>query len=220
MAQPDCSQTVIVLDLDDTLYKEADYQASGLSEVCRWIEGLYGISLVGKVELLKLQGETDILGGLCRLSGLPLTVKDSLLWIYRLHEPTIHLSLAVKDTVDLLNSLCRVAILTDGRSISQRKKLKSLGLSHLPAYVSEEHASEKPSLLRFELIMRDMPALDYVYVADNPRKDFLAPNALSWRTFGLVGNARNIHSQECADLTNEYLPQKWISSLDELIELL
>ncbi|MDO8772750.1 MAG: HAD family hydrolase [Burkholderiaceae bacterium] len=220
MAQPELSQTVVVLDLDDTLYKEADYHDSGLREVCNWIEGLYGRSLAGELEALKSQGERDLLGALCRLAGLPLSVKDSLVWVYRLHEPRIHLSPAAKETIHLLESMCRVAILTDGRSVSQRKKLKSLGLSHLPAYISEEHGSEKPSPLRFELIMRELPALDYVYVADNPSKDFLAPNALNWKTIGLIGDKRNIHSQDRDGLSVAQLPQKWITSLDKLMESL
>lgn len=218
MALHELSKSVVVLDLDDTLYKEADYHDSGLREVCNWIEALYGRSLVGELEALKRQGERDLLGALCRLAGLPLSVKNSLLWVYRLHEPRIHLGLAAKETIQLLESLCKVAILTDGRSVSQRRKLKALGLSHLPAYISEEHGSEKPSPLRFELIMRDIPALDYVYVADNPKKDFLAPNALNWKTIGLIGDERNIHSQDCDGLSGAQLPKKWITSLDELME--
>lgn len=218
MALHELSNLVVVLDLDDTLYKEADYQDSGLREVCDWIEALYGRSLVGELEELKRQGERDLLGALCRLAGLPFSVKESLLWIYRLHEPCINLDPVVKGAIQLLESLCRVAILTDGRSVSQRKKLKALGLMHIPAYISEEHGSEKPSPLRFELIMRDMPALDYVYVADNPKKDFLAPNALNWKTIGVVGDERNIHPQDCNGLSAAQLPKKWIVSLEKLME--
>lgn len=218
MAVHDLQNLVVVLDLDDTLYKEADYNDSGLREVCNWIEALYGNSLVCELDELKRQGEKDLLGALCRLAGLPFSVKDSLLWIYRLHEPRIYLDPVVKDVIQFLESQCRVAILTDGRSVSQRRKLKALGLIHIPAYISEEHGSEKPSSLRFDIIMRDMPARDYVYVADNPKKDFLAPNALNWKTIGLVGDERNIHSQDCSGLSAAQLPGKWISSLDKLIE--
>lgn len=220
MLQPELSQTVVVLDLDDTLYKEAEYVASGLREVCNWIEGLYGMSLSFELEELKSQGERDLLGALCRLAGLPPSVKESLLWVYRLHEPRIHLSPAARETIHLLESLHRVAILTDGRSVSQRMKLKSLGLGHLPAYISEEHGSEKPFPMRFELIMRDLPAVNYVYVADNPSKDFLAPNALNWKTIGLIGDKQNIHSQDLDGLSAAQSPQKWITSLDLLMELI
>lgn len=220
MERPDFLQTVVVLDLDDTIYKEADYHASGMREVCNWIEELYDKSLADELEVLKSHSERDLLAALCQFAGLPLSVKESLLWIYRLHEPSIYLNPEAKETIDLLESLCRVAILTDGRSVTQRRKIKSLGLSHLPVYISEEYVSEKPSPLRFDLIMRDLPARDYVYVADNPKKDFLAPNALNWKTIGLIGDKRNIHSQDCAGMSVEQLPKKWISSLHELIALI
>lgn len=220
MVPSDFLQTVVVLDLDDTLYKEADYHASGMREVCNWIEELYDKSLTDELEVLNGQSERDLLAALCQLAGLPISVKESLLWIYRLHEPSIYLNPEVKDTIDLLEPLCRLAILTDGRSVTQRRKLKALGLSHLPVYISEEYGSEKPSLLRFDLIMRDLPARNYVYVADNPKKDFLAPNALNWETIGLIGDKRNIHSQDCAGMSVAQLPKKWISSFHELIVLI
>lgn len=220
MALPDLSQTVVVLDLDDTIYKEADYHASGLREVCNWVEALYGKSVADELGRLQQQGERDLLGCVCQLAGLPPMVKDSLLWIYRLHLPSIRLSESVCNLVQQLEAMCTVAILTDGRSISQRQKLKALGLSHLPVYISEEYGSVKPEALRYELIMRDYPAQAYVYVADNPRKDFVAPNALNWKTIGLKGDERNIHSQDCDALPVQNLPHKWIDTLDDLLEVL
>ncbi len=218
MAQPELPQTVVVLDLDDTLYQEADYHASGLREVCKWVETLYGKSVTSELVGLQGQGERDLLGEISRLADVPLTVKDSLLWIYRLHAPSIALRDEVRVMVQRLEKLCcAVVVLTDGRSISQRQKLKALGLAHLPVYISEEYGSEKPDALRYERIMSDFPAQAYVYVGDNPQKDFVAPNALGWQTIGLRGDKRNIHSQECDELRPEYLPKTWINTLDELL---
>jgi putative hydrolase of the HAD superfamily len=59
MAQLEAKSTVVVLDLDDTLYKEANYHASGLAEVCRWIEVLYGVSITAGLNELRESGETD-----------------------------------------------------------------------------------------------------------------------------------------------------------------
>ncbi|HZW12873.1 MAG TPA: HAD family hydrolase [Noviherbaspirillum sp.] len=218
MARPDFSQTVVVLDLDDTLYKEADYHISGMREVCTWVEALYGKPVAESLEVCRKQGERDLLGAISRLANLPAVVKESLLWIYRLHVPAISISDAVRDLIKQLEATCRaVAILTDGRSVSQRQKLKALGLAHLPVYISEEYGSEKPDGLRFRQIMQDFPAHRYVYVGDNPEKDFVAPNALNWTTIGLRGDERNIHSQECDGLPVEKFPQQWIDSLDELL---
>ena len=213
----DLKETVVVLDLDDTLYKEADYRASGLAAVCARLETLFGKSFRVVLNNLQDSGESDLLAGLCRVAGLPLSVKDSLLWVYRLHEPRIQLSTSTQAVVTRLQEKCRVAILTDGRSISQRMKLKALGISHLPAYISEDYASDKPSPLRFELIMRDMPAQAYYYVGDNPRKDFIAPNTLDWVSIGLRDDGRNIHKQDLTGLAAEQLPSHWVDSLEEIL---
>ena len=39
------SKSVIVLDLDDTLYKEADYQNSGFREVTKYIKKNYKLNI-------------------------------------------------------------------------------------------------------------------------------------------------------------------------------
>jgi putative hydrolase of the HAD superfamily len=212
------TETVFVLDLDDTLYQEVDYQFSGFKEVLCKIRQIYGKNLDEEFNKLIQKGSSDVLQSLCDAAGLPDTVKESLLWIYRLHQPNISLVKDVRDFISFLQQdAAGVAILTDGRSFSQRSKLKALGLSRLPAYISEEYGDMKPSPLRFEAIMRDMPAIQYLYVADNPERDFLAPNTLGWKTVGLLGGAQNIHSQAIEDLPEEYLPSLWIDSLKELV---
>ncbi len=213
------SQTVFVLDLDDTLYREVDYQASGFREVVKYIERTYYTSVTSIFEQLQKQNEKDILGGLCRAIGLPDTVKQSLLWIYRLHEPEIFLSTDLQEAIVRLEQESRgVVVLTDGRSVTQRLKLKALGLSHLPVYISEEFGDEKPSPLRFEAIMQNIPANRYIYVADNPAKDFVAPNQLGWMTVGIKGDIRNIHSQKVLVLNETYQPHIWINLLTDLFD--
>lgn len=212
-------EMVVVLDLDDTLYKEADYRQSGLRAVCREIELLYGISLARDFEET-IQGDGDVFEALCNRAGLPLTAKESLLWIYRLHMPDISLTKDVREVIRWLEERYPVIVLTDGRSVTQRKKILALGLQRLPVYISEEHGSVKPDSRRFERIMMDYPAGRYVYVADNPKKDFIAPNALRWKTIGLRGDRRNVHSQACEELDSEMLPDQWIDTLTELPDIL
>lgn len=216
MAPAEPLKPVVVLDLDDTLYREADYRESGLKAVCRWMERLYGTDLEQALAESGRQEEKDPLGALCRLAGLPASVGESLLWIYRLHKPAISISRSDLMTIRELERRCTLAILTDGRSVTQRLKIDSLGLGHLPVYISEEHASTKPDPYRYKKIMTDLPGSRYIYVGDNPRKDFYAPNILSWETIGLIGDERNIHDQECSGLDGEHLPKQWIRSLDEL----
>ena len=54
-----------------------------------------------------------------------------------------------------------------------------------------------------------------IYVADNPVKDFLAPNSLNWNTICLIDNGLNIHTQEF-DLNIDYLPKSKVNHLTEI----
>jgi putative hydrolase of the HAD superfamily len=216
MAQCEPLELVVVLDLDDTLYKEVDYQISGFNAVCNWIENVYGLGLRLDLEKLLQSKTPDVLGGLCKAAGLGSAVKESLLWVYRLHQPLIQLSPGVEVFLNELEANWRVAVLTDGRSVSQRLKLKALGLAHLPAYISEDYGSEKPAPDRFELVMREMPAIRYVYVGDNLKKDFLAPNKLGWTTVCLRDNGSNIHKQIIEEKTKFQNPKLWIEDFFEL----
>ena len=127
-----------------------------------------------------------------------------------------HISLdEMLECLSYLSSFSLAAILTDGRSITQRLT-KSLGLSSFPA-IFDDYSDTKPSPLRYEFIMKDFPAQAYFYIADNPKKDFLAPNHLGWQTVGLLGSAFNIHSQDVSHLNPDYLPSFWINSLLDLL---
>ena len=53
---------------------------------------------------------------------------------------------------------------------------------------------------------------DFTYVGDNPRKDFIAPNALGWQTVCLKDDGRNIHRQRVDDIEKRMMPKRWIDS--------
>ena len=66
----------------------------------------------------------------------------------------------------------------------------------------------------YEQIMQRWPGKRYVYIGDNPRKDFIAPNRLGWLTLGLVDCGANIHPQR-RDQGGEDAPQHWIDRLED-----
>ena len=209
--------TCLVLDLDDTLYKEYDYQTSGLNYVERELSALYNIDLNNYLINLRDNGVNDIFLEIIHLLGLPLNIKESLLFLYRNHMPQINLS---KETMSFMKSIQhdfeQVAILTDGRSLSQRLKLKALGLADIPVYISEEWGSNKPEEKRFVAIMEKYQTCSlFCYIGDNPAVDFIAPNKLGWTTYCLKGNNQNIHSQSVRGLRKEFLPCHWLNNLSE-----
>jgi putative hydrolase of the HAD superfamily len=215
------AETVIVFDLDDTLYPERDYQRSGIRAVCAMLLATHGKDVEAELAEFAKEGGVDLWGKACQLLGLPDTMIPSLLWTYRLHKPDIALDAMTRETVFEMHRTCRaVVILTDGRSITQRLKLEALGLSNFPCLVSEEHGSEKPEPKRFALVMDQFPAAHYVYVGDNPKKDFIAPNALGWMTVGLRAADANIHHYDLKLLRDEALPGIWINRVADLTDVI
>lgn len=218
----DLARTVVVFDLDDTLYPEADYVDSGVRYVCAQINSLCGVDCYEAIQTQRLQdAKLDWLSLACELAGLKPSVKESLLWMYRLHFPDIRLSKNCSMSLEKINSAALgVAVLTDGRTVTQRLKLASLGLSHYRAYVSEDYGSAKPAPDRFQAIQKYFSAEKYVYVADNVQKDFLGCKPLGWIGIGMRGNDRNIYSQLTQGLPEAAVPDYWVNSWEELTELL
>lgn len=213
------SKSIIVLDLDDTLYKESDYQFSGFKNIINNLNDIYKIKTNYRFISKSIKEKKNVLKELLKKYNLKKSTIHSLLWLYRLHKPKINLAKDVKKSIKIFEKISLgVAILTDGRSITQRLKLKALGIDHLPAYISEDYNDKKPSIKRFKLIMRNMPAKYYIYIGDNPSKDFLAPNKLKWFSVGIKGSRKNIHSQKLTKKNKKYFPNLWVNNFSEILK--
>lgn len=218
MGKINLSSTTVVFDLDDTLYPEADYVASGIRYICQQIFLLFGKDITPLLQ--DANSNKDWLAAACKHAGLPQSAKESLLWMYRLHFPDICLSPDCKSALRFISKEARaVAILTDGRSITQRMKLKALGLGNWPAFISEDYGSEKPDPRRFEIIEKRYPSKNYIYIGDNLKKDFLGCNPRGWISIGVRANGRNIHPQDAHGLPVEAMPHYWINGWNELLEI-
>ena len=207
----------IVIDLDDTIYPENDFKKSALLEISKILERLYNIKKEKTLEIFNQGG--DIFQNISNYIGFP-SIKESLIWLYRLHSPKKlpkYNSLKFIDT--LLKKEITTLILTDGFSLTQRLKLESLGLLSLDLYISEEFQSAKPDKLRFEIIQKKYKSRQYFYIADNPKKDFYAPNQLGWNTILIKQKWKYIHSQEL-QIDNNYNPKMVINSFDEILRAL
>lgn len=219
MLRSDLTDTVVVLDLDDTLYAEEAYVRSGIAAVCALAAELHGADHAAELLKQRDAGQRDWLTALCGLLPAAPGTRDCLLWAYRLHRPRISLSSSVRRMLDILIERAKaVAILTDGRSITQRCKLRALGLDGLPLYISDEYGgADKPDPTRFLAVMSDFAAARYVYVADNPAKDFVAPKALGWLTIGVRTGANGVHDQ-AGSFSATHAPDAWIDDVRHLID--
>lgn len=208
---------IVVFDLDDTLYKEVDFLQSAYREIARRVQIPAAYDLMWKT----WQAHGDAFETLLNVYPLPFK-KTELLDIYRYHTPDIVLSEGVMALLDALQEKqIEVGILTDGRTRTQMNKIKTLGLldyvkpKHI--VISESFGSEKPAQRNFKHFMDSQQ--DCIYVADNPKKDFLAPNQLGWKTICLLNDGRNIHPQNF-ELPNEYLPQQCIKDFSNVASIL
>lgn len=207
-----------VFDLDDTLYPEKDYVLSGMKAVCSEVEQLCGVKIFDKILSAYAQDTTiDWLGLVCRLAGLPPSLKTSLLWVYRLHLPDLKLEPDIERFLLELRSNCRgIAVLTDGRCVSQYNKITALGLRHLVVGISEIIGSEKPNLEGFYWIQNRILADHYIYVGDNPYKDFKGCKELGWTTIFCSGFANELNKQALKQLPASFLPDFSVSNLREV----
>lgn len=215
----------VVFDLDDTLYKEVNY----LKSAYRFIAKKLATEHYTAERIFKVMIETYTAGGNA-FSVIKNTLKtdislESLLQWYRIHIPDIVLPEDSKILLDYLHDKnITIGILTDGRSITQRNKIESLGLNrYVPErniVISEEFGSEKPCEANYAYFESIHPEIEKImYVGDNPQKDFIAPNHLGWETIGLLDDGRNIHKQK--PTYEETAPKIWISNLsEELIPLI
>jgi putative hydrolase of the HAD superfamily len=202
---------VFVFDLDDTLYCERDFEKSGIKFVYDYLK----IDTIKLNVLLNLR--TNWIEELILQSEIEIT-KESILDLYRYHKPKIELYNSAKSFLEKLISFkAEMSLITDGRSVTQRNKLISLGIQSYfkKIIISEEIKSEKPSEINFRMVM-DNEKKEYIYIADNVKKDFITPNKLGWTTICLFDKGQNIHKQNF-NLENEYLPHFIINSFDEII---
>jgi putative hydrolase of the HAD superfamily len=213
----DLDRCVVVFDLDDTLYKEIDFYKSGIKNVLQHLELNLNVAISYEVKKQAFMS-SNFLDYLCKACNLSDDIKRDLLNVYRLHIPNISLDEEIAGVISRTEKYSKnLIILTDGRSITQRNKIKSLGLEHCELYISEEFQSEKPDLKRFQLIEKKYPNCIYFYIGDNVKKDFIAPNSLDWVTIGLRDNGKNIHKNGIKNFPKINCPTFWVNSLSELI---
>ncbi len=205
----------IVFDLDDTLYNEIEYLKSAYFEIAHHLDPKGWKPLYSRMFSLYRSRE-DVFA---YLSGEYKTDKDLLIQRYREHKPNIHLfpgALSLLQSIKKNNG--KVGIITDGRSLTQRNKIRALGIDNVVDHivVSEEIGTEKPHRRNYEALSENLPAREYVYVGDNLKKDFLTPNQLGWTTIGLIDNGLNIHKDGFRFMKKGYLPHAFVRSLEEI----
>lgn len=201
-------QTVLVFDMDDTLYPEREFVRSALLSLSSEVQVARGLAEFGEkaLELFEV-GER---GNLFQLTFDALGADNissdyilSLVNLYREHQPII--LPWFPDALEFFESYHKLApfsIITDGYLPTQRNKVKALGLDRWasPIICSEELGREhwKPSPKPYLRVMENfLEGTKFVYIADNPIKDFISPRELSWSTVRIRRQGTEHYKKEC-----------------------
>lgn len=170
---------VVVFDLDDTLYDEVTFVKSGLYEVAGYLqnEKYYHYML----DIFEQEGSGAIFNRLIEEFTLDIPLQK-LIEIYRFHKPRITLPSQSLKLLEYAQKF-KTALITDGHYIMQQNKFDALDLERFIEYplFTDFHHTRKPEHKPFEMVMqRYDKESKFIYISDNPKKDFAAPKALGW----------------------------------------
>lgn len=230
MKLPAIHPQIFIFDLDDTLYKEADFVLSAYRHIDTLLVAEYDIVPNSAYDILVSSYEMgsnpfDELSA--HLLNQGITIPDAIHWMideYRYHIPSIHLDDDAQLTLHYLKQLgIQMYIITDGRTITQLNKIRALKLDeYIPwdnIFISEEVGFDKTNPHSFNCIKKryesELDKYEFVFVGDNPAKDFVVANKYGATTIQVDDNGRNIHPQniETDDL---HKAKKRITDLMEL----
>lgn len=163
---------VVLFDLDDTLYSEKDYVRSGyMAAASERFDELWQAFCENKPAFDVVVPER----------------KEVALSIYRNHMPNIHLYDGVREMLDRIRQTKNVGIITDGRPEGQRAKLQALKLTDILFIITDELGGiewRKPNPKAFQIMQKkfNVPFSRMMYVGDNIKKDFIAPEQLGMKS--------------------------------------
>lgn len=214
----------VVFDLDDTLYPERAFALSGFRAASALAQARWGTPdlVLRMVELL----DAGHLGALFRqvleehLDEPGDQQVTEFVDAYRWHEPDIALYDDAPAALAWARSLGPVGLITDGNHQVQKSKVRALGIEscftsivYTGAFGGREF--HKPHPRGYEVAERELAvATDrFVYVGDNPRKDFVTPNARGWLSVQ-VRRTQGIHDADA--VAPDGAPAHIIHSLAEL----
>jgi putative hydrolase of the HAD superfamily len=218
--------TVLVFDLDDTLFPEEQFVLSGFRAVDSWLLERGHAGFLAGAELLfrnRIRGNTfDRTLSELKIARADLLVPE-LVKIYREHKPTLKLHEDAAWALHHFSKRKQLGLITDGYLITQQNKIAALQIAHLfkAMICSDEFGKEhwKPSPTPYQKLIESIGCRhqDCVYIADNPKKDFVTAKKLGWHTIQILRSGGEYASVE---VPAEYEAEIKISSLHELAPII
>jgi putative hydrolase of the HAD superfamily len=225
--------TTVIFDLDDTLYDEIDYCKSGLTCAAEFLAGLPKFPPVQQIfdalwkQFTAGNRKKTFSAALDELGiGHDNNLIEELVNIYRKHIPQITLPDDSKSVLEQLSKKYDLALLTDGFLPAQQLKVQALGIEiYFRCIIYTEQLGRefwKPSPVGFEKLLQSLNSepQNTAYIADNEKKDFIAPNKLGLPTIQIIRPAR-ILTESCEKIgaSAQYVIRQ-LSQLPALLERL
>ena len=225
--------TTVVFDLDDTLYDEIEYCKSGFAAVSEFLANLPEAPHAKHIfatfwNQFTAGNRTKTFNAALDKIAISYDDRliDELIKVYRNHLPQIALPQDSRDVLCQLSTKYTLALLTDGFLPAQQLKVQALGIEkNFKCVVYTEQLGRncwKPSPAGFEKLIQTLNAKpeNTAYVADNEKKDFIAPNKLGFLTIQMVRSA-GIHTEPSGEsgAAARYVIRQ-ISELPALLERL
>ncbi len=225
--------TTIVFDLDDTLYDEIEYCRSGLASVAEFLAKLPDLPTAERIfgafwKQFTAGNRTKVFNAALEQLGIAYDSGfiQELVKAYRSHVPKITLPRDSRDVLGQLGGKYTLALLTDGFLPAQQLKVRVLGIERYFKCIiyTEQLGREfwKPSPAGFEKLIENLNVKPEtaVYVANDEKKDFIAPNNLGFLTVQIIRPGRiHTESSEESGAAARYIIHK-ISQLPALLEKL
>jgi putative hydrolase of the HAD superfamily len=214
--------SIVVFDLDDTLYEELTYVKSGFKAVATFLNASYDVHEEEAFSIMEAELEASGRGRIFNIvlehfHLLSMKRIHQCLMVYRMHQPQIQLLPDAERCLTRLNGIFPTYIVTDGNKQVQDRKLRTLSLYNRVqfCYITHRYGvkSSKPSPYIFHKICeRENVSPDKViYIGDNPHKDFVGIKPAGFKTVRILrGNFAEIIKPEPYEAIHR------IHSLDEL----
>lgn len=216
---------ILVFDLDDTLYPEAEYVRSGMQAVAKMLNKNFTLNSseteMRLMEILEEEGRGKIFNTFLQEKGLfSKKILAKCVSAYRYHPPNISLD---PDAIEVLSKYKgKKYLVTDGHKIVQQSKIDALRIEAFfeKAYLTNRYGvvNAKPSLHCFKRILEREGADwgDLIYVGDNPAKDFVNLNLMGSTTVRILTGRHRLDS--CPSGYDAKLKIKKLSDLKKILK--
>ena len=220
----------IVFDLDDTLYPQEEYKRSGFESVAEWVAGRSDSSYETCFdELEKIMNEKGpsyhyMFDDMAARLGLEPVLVPEMVRVFIRHKPRLACYEGVYPMLERLRRRFKLGILTDGPVDVQRGKVEALGLDTRMDKVlySGLLGREKPDPELFAWFEEAfaLPGPVFVYVGDNPDKDFAGAKERNWTTVRVLTGEHRERGAPAGFAVDAILPvvtemENWIWSRGE-----